>query len=134
MASPAPSAQSVPTTFTAEKLHEYTGQDGGPIYLAFEGTVFDVTPARELYGPGGRLADWAGRDVTSRVVHQGVEDGSRPISLEYGNADIEALATEQGGWLALTRETYHIKVRCSPATCMSTNLTTEVFCDRLPSR
>ncbi len=37
-----PAAMSEPT-FTERQLHEYTGQRGRPMYVAFDGVVYDVT-------------------------------------------------------------------------------------------
>lgn len=39
--------------FTVEELGKYRGNDGGDIYLAVLGQVFDVTKGRKHYGPGG---------------------------------------------------------------------------------
>jgi hypothetical protein len=38
--------------------------DGGRVALSFDGRVFDVSSARDLFGPCGRYAALAGRDVT----------------------------------------------------------------------
>lgn len=49
--------------FTAAELARYTGQDGGPIYIAINGRVFDVSSNRDMYGAGGYNC-FAGRDAT----------------------------------------------------------------------
>ncbi|GAB00033.1 uncharacterized protein L969DRAFT_53627 [Mixia osmundae IAM 14324] len=47
-------------------LEELAKCDGStadaPIYVAIKGTVFDVTPKREMYGPGGGYHVFAGKD------------------------------------------------------------------------
>lgn len=47
----------------------YNGTDPDqPIYLAINGTVFDVTAGRHTYGPGGSYEVFAGRDATRAFV------------------------------------------------------------------
>ncbi|KAI9298266.1 cytochrome b5, partial [Neoconidiobolus thromboides FSU 785] len=49
--------------FTPEELKKYDGSDESlPVYLAIKGKVFDVSDAREAYGPGGNYNCFAGID------------------------------------------------------------------------
>jgi len=50
-------------TFTLETLEPFTGENGKPVYLAFNGKVFDVT-ASGFYGKGSAYHIYAGRDAT----------------------------------------------------------------------
>ncbi|KZV61981.1 progesterone binding protein [Peniophora sp. CONT] len=48
-----------------EQLKEFNGSDPNkPIYVAIKGTVFDVSPKRETYGPGASYNLFAGRDAS----------------------------------------------------------------------
>lgn len=37
---------------SAEELSAANGQNGGPVYLAIKGVVYDVTEGANFYGPG----------------------------------------------------------------------------------
>ncbi len=73
-----------------------------PVYLAIRGRVFDVTPGRQFYGPGGPYANFAGRDA-SRGLACGsfdedmlTEDLDAPLDTleDLGEEEMEALR----GW------------------------------------
>jgi predicted heme/steroid binding protein len=51
--------------FNEESLAEYNGDNPNlPIYIAFEGLVYDVSPGREFYEPGAMYHYFAGTDGT----------------------------------------------------------------------
>ncbi|KAK7203553.1 cytochrome b5-like heme/steroid binding domain-containing protein [Myxozyma melibiosi] len=50
------------TKFTPSELRKYDGVQNPSIYVAVKGTVFDVTPKKEVYGPGGSYSIFAGKD------------------------------------------------------------------------
>lgn len=54
---------------TPEQLSLYNGTDPSlPIYLAINGTIFDVSANRLIYGPGGSYNFFTGRDATRAFV------------------------------------------------------------------
>jgi predicted heme/steroid binding protein len=58
-----------PISLTPEQLAQYDGTDEKkPIYLAINGTIFDVSEGRNTYGPGGSYSVFAGRDATRAFV------------------------------------------------------------------
>ncbi|GAB7362027.1 hypothetical protein MBLNU230_g2061t1 [Neophaeotheca triangularis] len=61
---PTPPPPTVFKTFTPVTLQPNNGVDNAPVYLAVRGRVFDVTPGRNFYGPGGPYANFAGRDAS----------------------------------------------------------------------
>jgi predicted heme/steroid binding protein len=70
--SPAPptdSTQNGPRYFTLQELAQYDGKDPDkPIYLSINGTVYDVTAGRRIYGPGGSYNVFAGVDASRGFV------------------------------------------------------------------
>lgn len=58
-----------PLTLTPAELANFDGTDPKkPIFLAINGTIFDVSAGRNTYGPGGSYAVFAGRDATRAFV------------------------------------------------------------------
>lgn len=58
-----------PLLLTPEQLALYNGTDPKkPIYLAINGTIFDVSAGMHTYGPGGSYEVFAGRDATRAFV------------------------------------------------------------------
>jgi len=54
-----------PFSLTDDQLLAYDGTDPSkPIYLALNGSIYDVTAGRHFYGPGGSYHFFAGRDAT----------------------------------------------------------------------
>jgi predicted heme/steroid binding protein len=51
-------------TMTAEELEEYDGLDGGPLYIAIKGRVYDVTAKPGFYGEDGKYYLFVGKDAT----------------------------------------------------------------------
>ena len=56
---------------TDDQLASYTGADPEkPIYIALNGTIFDVSEGSSFYGPGGHYGHFAGRDATRAWVSE----------------------------------------------------------------
>lgn len=49
---------------TPEQLAQYRGDDGGPIFLAVHGRIFDVSEGRDFYGPHAGYSNLAGKDCS----------------------------------------------------------------------
>ena len=50
------------------ELATFDGRDGGPIYLAVDGDVYDVSATRELYAPGKSYSFFSGKDGARAYV------------------------------------------------------------------
>ena len=77
---------------TPDELAKHDGRDPfRPIYLSIKGTVYDVTPGRSFYGPGGGYAAFAGKEcarafaLVSTDVADCVSDVSGLGALEMDN-------------------------------------------------
>lgn len=35
-----------------QQLSQFTGEGDSPVYISVKGVIYDVTPAKEFYGPG----------------------------------------------------------------------------------
>ncbi|KAF3785446.1 putative steroid-binding protein 3 [Nymphaea thermarum] len=54
---------------TAQQLRGFNGSDAGkPIYVAIKGRIFDVSAARNFYGPGGDYCMFAGKDASRALA------------------------------------------------------------------
>lgn len=51
-----------PVNLTEAELATYDGRSGRPIYLAVNGSVYDVSASTEMYGPGGSYSFFSGKD------------------------------------------------------------------------
>ncbi|KAJ6160376.1 hypothetical protein N7470_003772 [Penicillium chermesinum] len=64
-----PLSQTGPVNLTPAQLSLYNGSDKNlPIYLAVNGSIFDVSANPRMYGPGGAYGFFSGRDATRAFV------------------------------------------------------------------
>jgi predicted heme/steroid binding protein len=61
--------QKGPIYLTDAELSAYDGRDASkPVYIALNGTIYDVSAGRNVYGPGGSYSFFAGRDATRAFI------------------------------------------------------------------
>ncbi|TWU78841.1 hypothetical protein ED733_007485 [Metarhizium rileyi] len=110
-----------PVYLTERELLVYDGSDPlKPLYLAINGTIYDVSGNRRMYGPGGSYNVFAGRDAARGFVTgcfaedqtadlRGVEDMFLPlddpdVDKYFTTAEMEEMRVEE---LAAAREKAH---------------------------
>lgn len=106
--------QSGPLLLTPSELSRHDGSDPTlPLYLALNGTIYDVSASAHMYGPGGGYAFFAGRDATRAFVTgcfredltgdmRGVEEMFLPV--EDGDAFEEVKEEEREREVAEAKE------------------------------
>ncbi|KAF2816547.1 uncharacterized protein BDZ99DRAFT_458406 [Mytilinidion resinicola] len=58
-----------PVRLTDKQLEAYDGTDPNkPVYIALNGTIYDVSAGRKTYGPGGSYHFFAGRDAARAFI------------------------------------------------------------------
>ncbi len=100
-----PDPQSLPA-ITPAALAAATGADGGAIWLAIRGYVFDVTAGRAMYGtPGKGYAVFVGRDASRALARSSLKP-------EECVPDFEGLTAEElatlDKWLAFFTRKYPV--------------------------
>jgi predicted heme/steroid binding protein len=116
--------QKGPVNLTPTQLSLYNGTDPSlPIYLAINGTIFDVSANRGIYGPGGGYNFFAGRDATRAFVTgcfredltpdlDGVEEMYIPVEDdEETNQEEKALLSSRERKLRREREVREAKAK-----------------------
>ncbi|KAJ5991788.1 Cytochrome b5 [Penicillium sp. IBT 35674x] len=106
-----------PVSLTPAQLSLYDGSDESlPIYLAVNGSIFDVSANPGMYGPGGGYHFFAGRDATRAFVTgcfsddltpdlSGVEEMFMPVE------DVEESLTSAEKKVRREREMRHAKAQ-----------------------
>ncbi|CAI4217165.1 unnamed protein product [Parascedosporium putredinis] len=92
-----------PLELTLEQLAAFDGTDESrPIYLAINGTIYDVTVGRRIYGPGGSYHWFAGCDASRGYVTGCFADdrtadmrGAEEMFLPIEDPEINALYTRE---------------------------------------
>lgn len=92
---PKPPPATVFQTFTPPTLRPNNGENGAPVYLAVRGRVFDVTPGRNFYGPGGPYENFAGRDASRGLAHGSFDEDMLTKDLQGPLDTLEDLDDEQ---------------------------------------
>ncbi|EAU35028.1 conserved hypothetical protein [Aspergillus terreus NIH2624] len=82
-------------TFTPTTLLEFNGEGDKPVYLAVRGRVFDVSPGRNFYGPGGPYENFAGRDASRGLAFQSFDKEMLTEDLKGPLDDLKDLEPEQ---------------------------------------
>jgi len=69
---------------TLEQLSQFKGEGDTSIYISVKGVIYDVTPSKEFYGPGGSYHVFAGRECARALALM-------KIDAEYCDDEMEGL-------------------------------------------
>ncbi|MCJ1396886.1 hypothetical protein MMC11_000076 [Xylographa trunciseda] len=96
--------------FTPPELKPFNGENSMPVYLAVRGRIFDVTPGRNFYGPGGPYENFAGRDATRGLACGSFDEDMLTKNLDGPLDKLEGLGPEEmealRGWEERFSEKY----------------------------
>ncbi|KAF0319410.1 hypothetical protein GQ607_013378 [Colletotrichum asianum] len=81
--------------FNPRTLLPFNGEEGKPIYFAVRGRVFDVTPGRNFYGPGGPYANFAGRDASRGLACGSFDEDMLTENLDGPLDTLEGLGPDE---------------------------------------
>ena len=88
--------------YTMRDVRRYNGHDGGPLLMAVDGLVFDVTEGQEFYGIDGCYRSLMGCDAT-RLLAKGI------LERESEEESRVPLTTEEHEQLRDWKQHYDIK-------------------------
>ncbi|KAK1959744.1 cytochrome b5-like Heme/Steroid binding domain-containing protein [Colletotrichum sublineola] len=95
--------------FTPRELLPYTGENGGPIYVAVRGRVFDVTAGRNFYGPEGPYSNFGGRDATRGLACGSFDEDMLTADLDGPLDTLDGLGPDEEEALRGWEETFESK-------------------------
>ncbi|KAG8525906.1 uncharacterized protein KY384_000668 [Bacidia gigantensis] len=94
------------------ELKEFNGENGKPIYFAVKGTVFDVSPGRSFYGPGGWYENFAGRDASRGLACGSFDEDMLTKDLQGPLDNLKGLRDDEmaalADWEAKFQEKYMV--------------------------
>lgn len=82
-------------TFTPPTLRPFNGENNMPVYLAVRGNVFDVSPGRNFYGPGGPYENFAGRDASRGLACGSFDEDMLTKDLQGPLDNLQGLGQEE---------------------------------------
>lgn len=91
---PPPPTEPMDRLFTLKELRTYSGKtEGKPILVSVVGRVYDVSPARDLFGPGGPYEMFAGHDGTYNLAVMSLKKATiDKFTYEVDDEEKESLA------------------------------------------
>lgn len=91
---------------TSAELAKFDGSDDSlPLYLAVKKTIFDVSKAKDMYGPGKSYHAFVGKDA-SRALGMSTTKLEHCVS-DYSTLDVDQLQVLEQ-WYALYVKKYNI--------------------------
>ena len=95
--------------FTLKQLSEYDGNQKKQVYVSINGTIFDVTPKRELYGDGGRYHMFAAKDASRPLGKMSFDEADTASSISWDCSDLtEKQISTKDDWYTYFSKRYNI--------------------------
>ncbi|AOA64464.1 Cytochrome P450 protein Erg11p regulator protein [Komagataella phaffii CBS 7435] len=97
--------------FTPKSLYKFNGFDTENIYIAVKRNVYDVSKARQFYGPSGPYSNFAGHDASRGLAKNSFE---MDVIRSYGEPidDLADLTPEEleslNGWESTFKSKYPV--------------------------
>ncbi|KAJ2779741.1 Dihydrodipicolinate synthase [Coemansia javaensis] len=98
--------------WTKREVARHTGADNGPVLIALDGRVYDVSAGRSFYGPGGPYSVFAGRDASRLMATQTFDDGLTEAELDSPIDPLDDLAPEDRECLDSYIGLFSVKYHC----------------------
>eukprot|EP01133_Synstelium_polycarpum_P015610 gene15610-18548_t len=99
--------------YTLSELADFTGANDRPVCLAILGKIYDVSPKRATYGPGGGYAIFAGHDATRCLAKSSFE------TTDLNQMDTSSLTADEmeslNNWVSFFDERYEVVGRVKTA-------------------
>lgn len=86
-----------PVNFTSSELSQYKGIDSGKIYVAVNGSVYDVSSSPKVYGPGGSYHQLTGKDC-ARVYVTGCFQNEDQFTHDLRGLNEQEATKDISGW------------------------------------
>ncbi|KAK9467281.1 putative steroid-binding protein 3 [Lipomyces arxii] len=97
--------------FTLSELRQYDGIKNPSIYVAIRGVVFDVTKKKDVYGPGGSYAVFAGKDGSKGLGKSSLDpENAVPETEDLDESELRVL----DDWFSYFSQRYNIMGKIVP--------------------
>ncbi|KAF5829004.1 cytochrome b5-like heme/steroid binding domain-containing protein [Dunaliella salina] len=69
-------------SFSFEELQKYNGEEGRPVYVSVQRTVYDMSSGATFYGPGGPYHIFAGHECSRALAKMKIDESELNDNIE----------------------------------------------------